>query len=130
WGPELRFQYWSKVSAPFVAHSGDPARAARAFLEVSRPDAAVDALAGETGPLPVELALEALEGLGERLPELVEKGWHDTYDVERLLARLDADPTAPGDRLILVEMRLLGILHNLSPTARLPRALGEHPDLF
>lgn len=130
WGGELRSLYWSKLYAPFVAHSGDLARAARAFLAAGRPEAAVDALADEKGALATELALEALEGLGEKLPELVEKGWRDSYDVERLLARLDADPSAPDERLILLEMRLLGVMHNVSPTARLPRALGEHPELF
>jgi len=130
WGPELRSLYWSKLYAPFVAHSGDLARAARAFLEVDRPEAAVDALAEEKGPLAAELALEALENLAERLPELVEKGWRDSYDVERLLARLDGDPTAPDERLILLEVRLLGVMQNVPPTARLPRAMGEHPELF
>jgi predicted ATPase len=129
-GGELPSLYWRQLYAPFVAHSGDIARAARAFLAAGRPEAAVDSLAEEKGALATELALEALESLGERLPELVEKGWHDSYDVDRLLARLDADPSAPDDRLILLEMRLLGVMHSVSPTARLPRALGEHPELF
>jgi len=130
WGDKFRAQYWTRLWSPYVANSGDLPRAARAFLEVGRPDAAVDALADEKGALPIDLALEAMEALAERLPELVEKGWHDTYDVERLLARLDADSAAPDDRLILLEMRLLGVMHNLSSTARLPRALGQHAELF
>ena len=130
WGGELHSLYWRRLYAPFVAHSGDLPRAARAFLAEGRPEAAVDALADEKGALATGLALEALEGLAERLPELVEKGWSGTYDVERLLARLDADAAVPDERLILLEMRLLGVMHNVSPTARLPRALGEHPELF
>jgi hypothetical protein len=131
--PEVKHDYWTKIR--FSSIPQEPThleKAARELLQAKRPATAVRLLAmGMRNKVPVSSAL--LFDLLEAMLGAKKEDWRalETYNVQQMIKRLQADEQADESRLARLEFGFLHILGR--PTVRaetLERMLARDPKLF
>lgn len=128
-GPDAECNYWERIG-PWAVGEADAERAARCFLERGRADAAVTVLAGRRDPSP-SLAAEALEAFVKTPPSTEAPDSSSiSYDVGKLLDRLQGSPDIERFRLARLELAFLPLLRDQREPQGLHEELARSPEFF
>jgi hypothetical protein len=126
---EVQAKYW-RAATPFRLQSQQVSRVVAKLLDVGRPWAAVDVLAGcahDSVPLNAEVVEQAL--LEAARSDQVDAAIHAAWEVGQLLDALEADGL-PLVRLATLEFTYFALLSDVRQPRALEEALASDPGLF